>query len=98
MSTEGATVAQWGLNAAMLANPIGLIIAAIAALIAILAVLVIWLVKTAKAASAEGQLKAAQETTERMSKAADAAAESYNTLVESFERLEEKESALEGLT
>ena len=34
------TAAQWGLNAAMLANPIGLVIAAIAALIALLAILI----------------------------------------------------------
>ena len=34
LATEGATVAQWLLNTAMLANPIGLIIAAIAGLVA----------------------------------------------------------------
>ena len=32
--TEGATIAQWALNAAQLANPIGLIIAAVAGLVA----------------------------------------------------------------
>lgn len=37
--TEGATVAQWLLNAAMSANPIGLIIAAIAGLVAAFAIL-----------------------------------------------------------
>ena len=34
LATEGLTVAQWALNAAQLANPIGIIIAAIAGLIA----------------------------------------------------------------
>ncbi len=40
LATEGATVAQWLLNAAMSANPIGLIVAAIAGLIA--AIVVLW--------------------------------------------------------
>jgi len=39
-ATKAATVAQWLLNKAMLANPIGLIIAAIAAVIAIVVLLV----------------------------------------------------------
>lgn len=39
VATEGATVAQTGLNTAMLANPVGLVVAAIAGLIAIL----VWL-------------------------------------------------------
>ncbi len=37
---EGTTVAQWGLNVAMEANPIGLVIAAVTALIAVLAILI----------------------------------------------------------
>jgi len=40
LATEGATVAQWLLNAAMNANPIGLIVAGIAGLIA--AIVVLW--------------------------------------------------------
>lgn len=38
--TEGATIAQWAMNAAMTANPIGLIIAAIAGLVA--AFVILW--------------------------------------------------------
>ena len=38
--TEGATIAQWALNSAMLANPIGIIIALIAGLVA--AFVVLW--------------------------------------------------------
>ncbi|MEK5278640.1 phage tail tape measure protein [Paenibacillus sp. FSL H7-0735] len=40
LATEGATVAQWLMNAAMAANPIGLIIAAVAGLVA--AIVVLW--------------------------------------------------------
>lgn len=40
LTTEGATVAQWALNAAMNANPIGIIVAAIAGLVA--AFVVLW--------------------------------------------------------
>lgn len=40
LATEGASVAQWALNAAMSANPIGLIVAAIAGLVA--AFVVLW--------------------------------------------------------
>lgn len=36
LATEGQTVAQWALNAAMTANPVGLVIAAITALVAAL--------------------------------------------------------------
>lgn len=40
LATEGATVAQWLLNAAMSANPIGILVAAIAGLVA--AIVVLW--------------------------------------------------------
>jgi hypothetical protein len=40
VATEGATVAQWGLNAAMDANPIGVIVLAIQALIVVLIFLI----------------------------------------------------------
>lgn len=40
LATEGATVAQWLMNAAMAANPIGLIIAAVAGLVA--AIVILW--------------------------------------------------------
>ena len=40
IATEGATVAQWLMNSALLANPIGLIIAAIAGLVA--GIIVLW--------------------------------------------------------
>ena len=40
LATEGASVAQWALNAAMSANPIGLIVAAVAGLVA--AFVVLW--------------------------------------------------------
>lgn len=38
--TEGATIAQWALNAAMMANPIGIIIALIVGLVA--AIVILW--------------------------------------------------------
>jgi len=41
IATGSATTAQWGLNAALLANPIGLIILAIAALIALVTVIIV---------------------------------------------------------
>lgn len=40
LASEGATIAQWALNAAQAANPIGLIITAIAAVVA--AIIVLW--------------------------------------------------------
>ena len=45
-ATIAATAAQWGLNTAMYANPVGLIIAAIIALIIIIGGLIVWIVKT----------------------------------------------------
>ena len=98
-----ATLIQAAANGTLLATMWPILVATLAiagaALILVgIIMLIVGAIKKAKANSPEGELKAAQEATEKMSKAADAAAESYNTLVESFERLEEKESALEGLT
>lgn len=41
-TTTMATLAQWGLNAAMYANPIGIVIAAVVAVIAAVAALIYW--------------------------------------------------------
>ena len=95
MSTEGATVAQNGLNAAMLANPIGLIIALIAALVVALAGLIVWLVKTQ---SAQAKLNEAKKAAEAASKAADETAESYKNLSDSLDGLTNKYDNLEELT
>ena len=96
-STGAATGAQWSLNAAMLANPIGWIIVLIVALVAALTILVVWLIKTAKAASIEGRLKTAEKATENAAEAAEEAAEEYNNLSDAFDSLEDKYKALDEL-
>lgn len=66
-STAVATKAQWGLNAAMVANPIGAIIAAVVALIAIIGGLIWWYNKSGDAA-----IKAADEAIDAARKQGEA--------------------------
>ena len=69
-ATIAETAAQWGLNAAMLANPIGLIIAGVVALIAVVAVLVGWFNRTTD------EQKALNESTEKLAEENDRLVES----------------------
>lgn len=64
-TTTAATIAQEGLNTAMKANPIGLIVAAVMALVAGLVALVSWLVKST---AAQREANKAQEEFERLAK------------------------------
>ena len=70
-ATGGATVAQWNLNAAMEANPIGAIIAAIMALIAALAILTFFILNNADAEDKEA--KAVEEANKALDEAKEAA-------------------------
>ena len=105
-SKNGSTVATWLLTAAnwALNASLGVIILVILAVIAALALLVagifliIKAIKKAKENSPEGQLKKSQEALEKMTKAADAAAESYNNLNDSLTELDDKYKTLDELT
>ncbi len=105
-SKNGSTVATWLLTAAnwALNASLGAIVLVILAVIAALALLVVGIllivkaIKKAKENSPEGQLKKAQEALENMTKAADAAAESYNNLNDSLTELDDKYKTLDELT
>ena len=105
-SKNGSTVATWLLTAAnwALNQSLGVIILVILAVVAALALLVagiyliIKAIKKTKENSPEGQLKKAQEALENMTKAADAAAESYNNLNDSLTELDDKYKTLDELT
>lgn len=79
VATEGATSAQWKLNAAMSANPVGAVIAAFVALVAVIALLVIAFHDVADAS--------AGANFEKVAKKADG-------LTESATKLEEKAKAV----
>lgn len=105
-SKNGSTVATWLLTVANRAlkkslKDIILVILPVVAALALLVAgifLIIKAIKKAKENSPEGQLKKAQEALENMTKAADAAAESYNKLNDSLTELDDKYKALDELT
>ena len=74
-ATKAATVAQWAQNAALYANPIVLIVAAIIAAVAALALLTAWLIKSANAQQKANELEAAKQDLAEKSKVADEARE-----------------------
>ena len=80
-ATEGAAAAQWSLNAAMAANPIGAVITLVVALVAVLGGLIYVLYKVATAESAnEKAAKKAEQNSKDMAEAAKEAADAYNSL------------------
>ena len=85
-----ATGATTGLAAAMMALPIGWIVAGLA--------LVAGAFYAIRKASPAGQLKEAQAAAENAANAADAAAEKYNNLKTSLDEIGEKKSNLDELT
>jgi len=98
---EAATVAQWQLNAAMLANPVGFFIAAIVALTAALAGLTVGAVKAYQAIS--GKLDGSTELEKTSAAATQAQAvlnetqNAYNKLHEGAINLEELQNGFDGL-
>ena len=77
----GATAAQWGLNAAMLANPIGVMIAGIAALIVGIIALVSWLSKaSSEFRHQREEVNALTEAQKELSTSVGESETSYKTL------------------
>ncbi len=94
VATTGASTAQWSLNAALLACPIGWIIAGVAALVA----LFVTLSSTMEDNSAAAKMEAAAEATERAEAAANATSEAYDNLMSSFDEYDNAQEALQELT
>lgn len=93
-ATTGASAAQWSLNAALLACPIGWIIAGVAALVA----LFVALAAAAYNNSIEAKMKAAEESTERAKAAAEAANTAYDNLLTARSEYDELQDTLNDLT
>lgn len=91
---EAATGAQWSLNAAIAACPIGWILAGIAALVAILVVFI----KIAQNNSLEKRMERAAELTKEAKEAADSAKQAYEDLLEDKNEYNELQQTLEDLT
>lgn len=94
VATTGASAAQWSLNSALLACPIGWIIAGIAALVALFVALSTAIYNN----SIEAKLEAAAESTERAKAAAEAANTAYNDLLTAHSDYDELQNSLDGLT
>lgn len=94
VATTGASAAQWSLNAALLACPIGWIIAGVAALVALFVVLS----STMEDNSAAAKMDAAAEATERAEAAVNAASEAYDNLMSSFDEYDNTQETLQELT
>lgn len=94
VATTGASAAQWSLNAALLACPIGWIIAGVAALVA----LFVALSSTMEDNSAAAKMDAAAEATERAEAATNAASEAYDNLMSSFDEYDNAQESLQELT
>ena len=94
VATTGASAAQWSLNSALLACPIGWIIAGIAALVALFVALSTAIYNN----SIEAKLEAAAESTERAKAAAEAANTAYNDLLTAHSDYDELQNTLDGLT
>lgn len=94
-TAEGsATVATNALGKAMLALPIGWILAAIAAVVALTVVLV----KAAKESSDAGKIKTLNESINQLSEEADRAKEEIDNLNKAKNGLDELRKSFEGLT
>lgn len=91
---SGATVATNALGKAMLALPIGWILAAIAAVVALTVVLV----KAAKESSDAGKIKTLNESINQLSEEADRAKEEIDNLNKAKNGLDELRKSFEGLT
>ena len=90
------TVAQWGLNKAML---IGLgIIGAIIAIVIVLISLIVKLVKHIQNSTPEAKLEAAKEAADDAAEAAQNAADAFTNLADSWDSLGDKYKALEDMT
>lgn len=90
------TVAQWGLNKAMLfgLGIIGLIIALVIVLIS----LIVKLVKHIQNSTPEAKLEAAKEAADDAAEAAQNAADAFTNLADSWDSLGDKYKALEDMT
>ena len=99
-ATAVATKAQWGLNAAMVANPIGAIIAAVVALIAIIGSLIWWYNSAGDAAkqAADEEIaaerKAAEEARAEHAKIAASKKAEINEKIQSEKNYHDKQSSL----
>lgn len=91
---EAATGAQWSLNAAIAACPIGWILAGIAALIAILVIFI----KVAQNNSLEKRMERAAELTKEAKEAADSAKQAYEDLLSDKSEYSDLQDRLEDLT
>lgn len=93
-ATSTAASAQTGLNAALMACPLGWYVAAIAAVVAILA---LWF-KREKEASLEGRMKAAAEETKAAKEAAEKAKNAYDDLLAERDEYNSLQEKLENVT
>ena len=99
VATASATTAQWGLNAAMEANPIGAVIAAIAALIAALALLTFALFSAANAESEEAKaVEEANKALDEAKEAAQNAKQAYEDLKSAISKYDTAVDALKKCT
>lgn len=100
-STIAATLAQWGLNDALSACPLGWFLFLIGAIVAILGVLIFLIVKLVKHiqnSTPEAKLEAAKEAADDAAEAAQNAADAFTNLSDSWDSLSDKYKALEDMT
>ena len=98
-ATSGATAAQWSLNAAMAANPIGAVIALVVALVAVLGGLayIIYKVATAQSESEKAAERAEQGAANLAEKYGEAK-QAWEDLVQAMDDYQSARDALNSLT
>ena len=96
-ATEGATTAQWNLNAAMAANPIGAIIAAIVALVAVLGLLVVAFMNVSNN-SPEKALENSAKSADELRQSAEKLEQKAKSLREEFDKYDSVIDKLQSCT
>lgn len=96
-ATEGATAAQWSLNAAMAANPIGAIIAAVVALVAVLGLLVVAFMNVSNN-SPEKALENSAKNADELRQSAEKLEQKAKSLREEFDKYDSVIDKLQSCT
>ena len=96
-ATEGATAAQWSLNAAMAANPIGAIIAAAVALVAVLGLLVVAFMNVSNN-SPEKALENSAKNADELRQSAEKLEQKAKSLREEFDKYDSVIDKLQSCT
>lgn len=96
-ATEGATAAQWSLNAAMAANPFGAIIAAVVALVAVLGLLVVAFMNVSNN-SPEKALENSAKNADELRQSAEKLEQKAKSLREEFDKYDSVIDKLQSCT